>query len=96
MSSTSDKKNKVVGVQVLITFDGERAHAFESFPSEPSPTLFQTEATTCPHAFSGTLDGGERMTPLKNTGPMALLVRALMDAKDSSETFLSAQVKKLA
>ena len=82
-----------VGVQVSISFHGEQVHCFESFPSEPLNTLFQSDSSS-QHGFSGKLDGGEAMAPLKNAGPMAQLVRALIDAKESSEQFLSDKVAR--
>lgn len=67
---------KSIGISATVHFKGEKVHEFESYPTEPLSSLFQAD-TSLSHTFSGQVDGGA-MADLKNSGPFALLTRAII------------------
>ncbi|CAK4084869.1 unnamed protein product [Aphanomyces euteiches] len=77
-----------VGVSMTIRFRGEEVHAFSVNPEEPEDIYDTTQSATVPHAYSGREDGGDLPQP-KLTGPHAILVTAIKNAKANSEGFLA-------
>ncbi len=75
----TSKTTKEIGLKAVYKFHNETVHSFECFPSgsEASNEYFTIEKDPENHGFSGKMDGGVMMPPLKTSGPFAKLVTSV-------------------